>query len=198
MSIVNEMRSRPGGSQSKGGGMMTMLVIVLLLLGVGGGAGYYLTRPAVPGPGVPVDVSGVRIGDPVAAAVFSQCVATRRMPRITSNAAVALYIRDHAIDLSDCAFQAEPGALCNADNRGFAVESAIAMINHTDPRVEAKSTSRNAAHIMLVRERVITAIGRRVGQGELVARDFGQYPPASLKAALATPATVDSCAKKTG
>ncbi|BAT58252.1 hypothetical protein GJW-30_1_00775 [Variibacter gotjawalensis] len=203
MSVVNEMRrGSPQTDRSgkpKSGSKAGMILLVLLALGAIGAAAYmYLNRAPDYGPTVAIAFTPDRLGKEAAAPLLNQCAKQRTITAPTQSAAdtaVMLFIRDKANELADCAYEQPMGVLCDSNNRAFAVATALQMLRNTDPLVEQKGTGRSNSHAMVVRERVVASIGKRARQGELIARDFGEYPPASLQAVFTPGAASNACAK---
>lgn len=201
MSVVDEMRSRSAQSGHRGGSATGLIIGIAAVMAIGAAAAAYFLKPTGYGPSMAIAFTPDRLGNEASAPLFAQCIATKQMPRFNTADPVALeqraklYMRDKAVELAECAYEQNIGALCDANNRAFAVETALQMLKHTDPLVEQNRSSRNASYVMVVRERVIASIGARARKGELIARDFGAYPPASLTEVLAPGAQSNVCAK---
>lgn len=201
MSVVDEMRNRSTQPEKRGGSAAGLIIGIVAVLAIGAAAAAYMLKPKTYGPSIAIAFTPERLGNEAAAPLFGQCIASKQMPRFNTADPVALeqraklYMRDKAVELAECAYEQNIGSFCDPNNRAFAVETAMQMLKHTDPMVEQQKTSRNASHQMVVRDRVIASIGARARQGELIARDFGAFPPAALAEILAPGAQSNVCAK---
>lgn len=201
MSVVNEIRSRSTQPGKSGGSATTIIIGIVAMLAAGAAAAMYFAKSGPAGPTIAIEFTSGRLGKETAAPLFRDCIASKQMPRFTAPNAGAMeavatqYMRDKAVELSECAYEQNIGAFCDPNNRAFAVQTALQMLRHTDPMVEQQKTSRNASHQLVVRDRVIASVAKRARQGELIARDFGMYPHAALNDILALGAASNICAK---
>jgi hypothetical protein len=116
-------------------------------------------------------------------------------------------------EVADCVYRQNGQALCDADNRALAVESANTFVKQSaiaknstsdvfeevkaDPRRRSGVVAYSPHQMQAVRDRVLTALRSRVEQGYLIAADFGMFAPPEVNTVLTRAQTErNSCVEK--
>ena len=91
--------------------------------------------------------------------------------------------------VADCAYRSNSSALCDIDNRAFAIQAANTFLGQAD-QIASKPQNFSANQtdvesLAQVKSRVLDSMQYLVRNGVLIASDFTAFPPASVRQTLA-------------
>ncbi|MCC6777519.1 MAG: hypothetical protein IT537_12950 [Hyphomicrobiales bacterium] len=223
MSIDQEMREQLAlsSASSSHSGLLTTILVGVVAFAVGAGAILaWRTISATRSPGVAAVIeppaptfTGQRLGRAEQAPLLRTCAKIEpgsgmtpemfyaALTTVNTIGRIAPMVGSKELDIrgqlsepwrmiAECVFQQNGWALCDVDNRALAVASASALVRNAT-QVSPSERSRTSGT-----QRVLDAVRMRVRNGQLIAADFGYFPPPEIKAILAeTKPIANGCEK---